>query len=364
IAHDFNNILMAILGNADLCLEDDGLNVNVERRLNAISDAGRRAAELCQQMLAYAGKGNFEERDIDLSVLAGETLDILRVSIADNTRITTDLATDIPAVSGDPSKISQLVLNLLSNAAEAIGHGGGELRVTTGVRHLDGDDHGRLALAEPIPEGPYVFVRVRDDGEGMDEETRRRLFDPFFTTKFAGRGLGMAAALGILRSHGGAIAVDSAPGRGTTVEAYFPALDRSVGDASSRTPDAVRRWRPTGTVLVVDDEAVVRDVVELILRNTGFDVLTAASGGEALEIYRAEGERISGVIMDLTMPGLDGLATFERLREINPEIKVLLSSGYSGDTLIERYLEKGFAGFIAKPYRPSTLRAALREAMR
>ncbi|MEO1084141.1 MAG: response regulator, partial [Acidobacteriota bacterium] len=290
-------------------------------------------------------------------------LDILRVSIADNIRVVTDLDPDIPAVSGDPSKISQLVLNLLSNAAEAIGQGDGELRVTTGLRHLDGEDHERLALAEPVPEGPYVFVRVQDDGEGMDEETRRRLFDPFFTTKFAGRGLGMAAALGILRSHEGAISVDSEPGRGTSVEAYFPALDHSVGDSTSRTPESVRRWRPTGTVLVVDDEAVVRDVVELILRNTGFEVLTASSGGEALEIYGAEGENIAGVIMDLTMPGLDGVATFERLQEMNPDVKVLLSSGYSGDTLVERYLEKGFAGFIAKPYRPASLRSALREAI-
>ncbi|MEM1180330.1 MAG: response regulator [Acidobacteriota bacterium] len=362
IAHDFNNILMAILGNADLSLEEEGLSDPVERRLRAISDAGRRAAELCQQMLAYAGKGHFEEREISLSTLAGETLDILRVSIADDIEVIIELDPKVPAVLGDPSKISQLVLNLLSNAAEAIGSRG-ELRLVTGLRHLTAEDNERLVLAEPITEGPYVFVRVQDDGEGMDEETRRRLFDPFFTTKFAGRGLGMAAALGILRSHGGAISVESTPGEGTVVEAYFPALDHAAGETTPQTPEFVRRWSPTGTILVVDDEAVVRDVVELILRNTGFKVLTASGGQRAIEIFEAQHASIAGVVMDLTMPGMDGLATFERMREISPDVRVLLSSGYSGDTLIERYLDKGFAGFVAKPYRPATLRAALRNAL-
>ena len=173
----------------------------------------------------------------------------------------------------------------------------------------------------------------------------------------------MAAALGILRSHGGAISVDSELGQGTTVAAYFPALEHEAGDAAPKTPEGVRHWQPTGTILVVDDEAVVRDVVELILRNTGFDVLTASSGQQALEIYGAEKKKIRAVILDLTMPGMDGLATFERLQMLDPDVRALLSSGYSGDTLIERYLEKGFAGFIAKPYRPASLRTALRDIL-
>ncbi|MEM6792946.1 MAG: response regulator [Acidobacteriota bacterium] len=363
IAHDFNNILTAILGNADLCLDEDDLPADLDRRLRSISEASQRAADLCQQMLAYAGKGQMEERELDLSIVTRETLDLLQVSIDPKIRIETDLASRLSAFIGDPTKIRQLVMNLLSNGSEAIGEARGVLRVTTGERFLSARDLQKVVLADPVPEGSYVFLRVEDTGSGMDEETQRKIFDPFFTTKFAGRGLGLAAALGILRGHGGAISVTSSPGEGTAFEVFFPALDHSADNLAAPSSEEIRRWRSTGTILVVDDEDIVRDVLTLMLRNTGFEVLAASSGHEAIQLYEKHSHGVAAVVLDLTMPGIDGLETFSELRRINPEVRVILSSGYSGDTLIERYMEQGFAAFVPKPFKVTTLRETLRRVL-
>ena len=366
VAHDFNNILMAILGNADLALEDASMDPTALRnRLQEIRRASHRAAELCRHMLAYAGKGPIKKEEIDLTNISLECLEMVRAGVSANVGFQLDMLESPPAVLADGTQLRQVVMNVLLNAVEALDaqqmeSGEGKVRITTSSRHLDPSFFQETLLADPLPGGPYVVLGVEDNGSGMDEATLKKIFDPFFTTKFTGRGLGLAATLGIVRSHDGAIKATSRSGQGTTLEIFLPALDHGADHHSNSSTEEIRAWRKTGTVLVVDDEEIVRDVVSVMLRNTGFDVLVASSGDQALEIFAEEQEQITAVIMDLTMPGTDGQTTFERMREIQPEVKVVLSTGYAGDDIVERYLEEGFAGFLHKPYRASALRETLR----
>ncbi len=369
VAHDFNNILMAILGNADLALEDAAMDpTSLRSRLQEIRRASHRAAELCRHMLAYAGKGPIQKKELDLTTVALECLEMVRAGVSANVGFELDLLENPPAVLADGTQLRQVAMNLILNAVEALDpqqveSGSGKVRVTTGLRHLDPSFFQETLLADPLPGGPYAVLKVEDNGSGMDEATLKKIFDPFFTTKFTGRGLGLAATLGIVRSHDGAIKATSRPGQGTILEIYLPALDHGADPESQSGTGELRSWRKTGTVLVVDDEEIVRDVVSVMLRNTGFDVLVASSGDQALEIFAREFQQISAVIMDLTMPGADGQTTFGHMREIDPEVKVVLSSGYAGDDIVERYFEEGFAGFLHKPYRAGALRETLRKIL-
>ena len=362
IAHDFNNLLTGVLGNASLARLEVSATSPLLPCLDQIEEAAMRAAELCKQMLAYAGRGRFVIQDLDLSTLVAETTHLLKSSIARGVDLRFDLAEGLPAVSADATQLRQIVMNLVINASEAIGTGSGIVSIATG--------HGRAervwtdgTLAAPdLPEGDCVFLEVSDNGSGMTPETVAKIFDPFFTTKFTGRGLGLAAVLGIVRGHRGALKVSSEAGRGTTFQILLPCAGGRVPPPPP-VPGETAAWRGAGTVLVVDDEATVRLAAARMLASIGFRVLTAESGREAVERFRAEGENIRAVLLDLTMPQLDGEGTFRALRALRPDVRVLLMSGFNEQDAIGRFIGEGPAGFLQKPFDTESLRARLQEIL-
>ncbi|MEP6668044.1 MAG: CHASE domain-containing protein [Chthoniobacter sp.] len=354
IAHDFNNLLTGILGNASFARMDIPANSPAQPSLEQVEIAAQRAADLCKQMLAYSGKGRFIVQQLDLSAVVRETADLLQVSISKSSVLKYALAENLPAISADATQIRQIIMNLVINASEAIGERSGVISVATGVMDADRAYLTEAYLSPNIPEGTYVFLEVSDNGTGMTSETRERIFDPFFTTKFTGRGLGLAAVLGIVRGHSGALKVYSEVGRGTTFKLLLPCAG-GPAEAAPDAPAAPPLWRSSGTMLVVDDEDTVRAIARRMLERVGFEVLLASHGHEALEVFHRDGARIVGVLLDLTMPQLDGNATFTELRRLDPEVRVLLMSGFNEQDAITRFAGKGLAGFIQKPFKPETL---------
>jgi two-component system cell cycle sensor histidine kinase/response regulator CckA len=361
IAHDFNNLLTAILGHANLALMDLAPEAPARDSLREIEKASARSAELCRQMLAYAGKGRFVVEAINLSRLIEELAHLLNVSISKKVLLRCQLAEELPTIDADPAQMRQVVMNLVINAAEAIGDVEGVIALSTGVMQCDEVYLRGGGLIEPPAPGRYVYLEVTDTGCGMDAETQARIFDPFFTTKFAGRGLGLAAVLGIVRTHRGMLKVESERGRGTTFRILFPASAKTAAPAAlggTRPP-----WRGTGTILLVDDEEPVRVVGTRMLQRCGFTVLTAADGREAVELFRAHRAEIACVLLDLTMPRMDGEETYRELRRLQPDVRVVLASGYSDQEISRRFRGAALAGFIEKPYRVGTLSAKLHEAL-
>jgi two-component system, cell cycle sensor histidine kinase and response regulator CckA len=272
------------------------------------------------------------------------------------------LAPALPRIEADSAQIGQVMMNLIVNASDAIGERPGTISVTTGVLDADQAYLAETYLAPDLPAGSYVWVEVADTGSGMDAETQGKIFDPFFTTKFTGRGLGLAAVLGIVRGHRGALQVQSAPGHGTTFRILFPALGAEV-TAQPETPAALAKQPVQGTVLVVDDEEAVRVVTTRMLKRLGFAVLTAADGQAGVEAFRAHADEIDCTLLDMTMPRLNGEEVLRAIRHIKPDARVLLSSGYSQQEMRERFGAAGLAGFLQKPYSPADLREAMQEAL-
>ncbi len=355
IAHDFNNLLMAVLGHADLALMDLSPLSPARGNIQEIETAARRAAELCRQMLAYSGKGRFIIESLDICELIEEMVHLLKTSIAKNVMLNLHLDNKIPPISGDASQIRQIIMNLITNASEAIGERPGSIRITTGLMHCDRAYLEHLALSEELEEGEYVYLEVSDTGCGMDKETMGRIFDPFFTTKFTGRGLGLAAVQGIVRGHKGALKVYSEAGKGTTFKVLFPAVN-TEGPVHRHEAVSDTHWKGSGTILLVDDEEMVRSIAGEMLERLGFQVLTARDGVEALEVYQQRHPEIAGVLLDLTMPQMDGEETLRELRKIHPSVRVVLSSGYNKQEITQRFAGKGLAGFIQKPYRLAELK--------
>ncbi|MBI3447511.1 MAG: response regulator [Acidobacteria bacterium] len=369
VAHDFNNLLVVILGNAELAVADLPDSSPVRSRLHQIEIAASRAADLTNQMLAYTGKGRFVAEPIDLSSLVAEMTHLLESVVTKKAELRCHLAARLPAVMGDPGQLRQIVMNLITNASDAIRDGIGTITVTTGAADLDARDLSEALLGEGLDAGRYVFVEVADTGCGMDEVTRARIFDPFFSTKFTGRGLGLAATHGIVRGHLGAIALRSAPGQGTNFKVFLPATAgaREAGDVvpnQTVRPAPVLGPKESGTILVVDDEEGVRAVAESILRSMGFDVLLAEDGRKGLDVFGDHRDVIDLVILDLTMPEMDGEEVLKEIHRVSPEARVVLSSGYSETDVIKRFAGKGIAGFIQKPYRVESFLETLRAAMR
>jgi two-component system cell cycle sensor histidine kinase/response regulator CckA len=365
IAHDFNNLLMAMLGNADLALEDISPLSPVRPSIEAIQIAGRRAADLTNQMLAYSGRGAFEIRQLDLSELVDEMIHLLESSTTKKAVLTTRLESDLPGTRGDPAQMQQVILNLIVNASEAIGDDEpGVVTVSTGVHVCSREYLATSYLDEEQAPGEYVYIEVADTGCGMDEEARTRLFDPFFSTKFTGRGLGLAAVLGIVRGHNGAIMVDTEPGKGTTFRVLFPAVAEEA-KAPTPTGDLTKpdEWRGTGTVLVVDDEDLVRSLAVRMVKRLGFEVLQATDGQDAVEVFRKHADTITCVLLDLTMPRMDGSEACLEIQRIREDVPVILSSGYEESELSERFDGYGVAAFIQKPYQPSKLRGVLQSVL-
>jgi signal transduction histidine kinase/CheY-like chemotaxis protein len=357
IAHDFNNILTAIIGNANLALIRLNKESPAVENLHRIEQAAARAADLAKQMLAYSGKGKFVVENINLNTLLEEMLHMLNVSISKKAIMRLNPHQHLPSVDADATQIRQIIMNLVINASEAIGDKSGVIAITTGCMYCDRNYLKNVWLDENLADGHYAYLEIADTGCGMDRETLAKLFDPFFTTKFTGRGLGMAAVLGIVRGHKGAVKVYSEPGKGTTFKILLPA----AGHPAELCNDADHsdEFRGSGTVLLVDDEETIRGVGAEMLKELGFSTITASDGREAVETFRNNSD-ISFVILDLTMPHMDGEQCFRELRQLNPDIRVIMSSGFNEQEVTQKFIGKGLAGFIQKPYKLSTLREVFR----
>jgi PAS domain S-box-containing protein len=359
IAHDFNNILTAVLSNASLARLAMGKTGPGEGYLQQIEHAARRAADLCAQMLAYAGKGKLSTGPLDLSHLVRDTTSLLEVAISKNCLLTLHLADPMPPVLADATQLRQIVMNLVINSSDAIGERpDGKITVTTFTRQADAALF-RTALHQPkLAAGLYAGLEVRDNGSGMSPETIERIFEPFFTTKFSGRGLGLSAVLGIVQSHHGALFVESRPGEGSTFRLLLPVAavapePKSVAKSVAAKPDL------HGTVLVVDDEEAVRFVMGEVIRMHGATALLAADGAQALEICQQQGDKIDLILLDLTMPGLSGEDVMRQLQQRNIHKKVVVMSGYSEEETMRRCAELGVAAFLRKPFELDAVVAKL-----
>jgi PAS domain S-box-containing protein len=352
IAHDFNNLLAVIMSNIEIVISDVPVTSPVQNYLTNALLAGKRAAELTRQMLAYSGRGRYITAQINLSNLVRGLSDLLKVSISKSVRLEFNLASDLPVIEVDAAQIQQVLMNLVTNASEAIADKPGVVTISTSVRECDASYLAETRTGNKPRPGRYVILEVSDTGCGMDDTVRAKLFDPFFTTKFVGRGLGMSAVLGIVQGHGGAIMVSSKPKKGTVVSVVLPALKKEPEPANEPLPfkpPAPVSQTISGTVLVVEDEAQVRSLMELLLKRMGLDVLNAADGLQAIELCREHADKISFVLMDLSMPNMDGREALLELRKIRPDIKVVLTSGYESEELSGRYREQGFDAFLQKP---------------
>jgi two-component system, cell cycle sensor histidine kinase and response regulator CckA len=363
IAHDFNNLLAAILGNTELALLDAAPQSPTFYCLEQIEKAARRAAELTRQMLTYSGRAPAAEtREINLTELVQEMTELLRISISKRCTIEYEFGEGLPPIEGDASQLRQVVMNLLINASEAMGARGGLLRVKTTLREVgpDGLDWG--SATGRVTPGRYVCLEVSDDGHGMDAQTMQRIFDPFFTTKKPGRGLGLAAVLGIIRGHQGAIQVESKPGEGTTIRVLVPSVEEGVGVrvAGAKVGED---WHGEGTLLLVDDEDTVREAARRMLEKAGYTVLAANSGESALEIFADFGAEISAVILNPGTPGMGGVELLRGLRRLRPEVKIIAWSGLESEDVRLRWAEEGASAFIEKPSHSRELAQALRRAL-
>ncbi len=347
IAHDFNNLLVAILGQADMALTDLADSSRVQKCLDAIKRASIRASDLTAQMLAYAGKSSPELAPRNLNRLIEEISRLLSSSIPRKVKLEMDLAENLPAVEMDVTQIRQVVLNLITNAGEAIGNKPGCIRVSTALSKTD-------PCGEAAQSGgrTWVQLQVADDGCGMSRKTIEKIFEPFFSTKYSGRGLGMSAVQGIVRRHGGNLSVQSTPGEGTTFRLALPASSREVAEPAEPPQQEVRAFNKTcRSILVVDDEEDVRDILTAMLESSGFVVITAPDGPSGLEVLREQGEDIAAVILDMTMPVMSGDEVLTDIRRMLPEMPVLLCSGYEERQAMQMVGAGDISGFIAKPFQ-------------
>ncbi len=364
VAHDFNNILVGVLGNAELALDDLPEDSPGRRRLERVVTSAQRAAELVNQLLAYSGQGQFLIEKLDLSQLAERLRDLISASISKKAVLTVEATHGPVWVDADPAQLHQVLINLITNASDALEEQAGSIRLATGRtrvgnRDLDGD-----IRAEDFEPGDVAFIEVADDGSGMDAETRDRIFDPFFTTKFVGRGLGLAAVLGIVLGHRGAIRIDSRPGEGTAIRVLLPLAAppaRPVAPAAGRAGEPADL--PPGTFLVVDDDPAVREFVTEALERSGGTVLLASDGAEGVDVYRRRADEIDLVLLDVMMPVMNGAETFHELRLIHPEVRVVLMSGFSEQLATNGLAENGPDGFLQKPYSPEELTRMIRDVL-
>jgi len=360
IAHDFNNLLTPILGNASILQARLPQSDPSQQALAEVIMASDRAAMLTQQLLAYAGKASLQTVPIDLSEHVREIAELLRASMPKKVELILDLDDDLPIVDADPSQLQQLVMNLVINGAEACEQQPGSVRMRTSTREVGLRGQTVAGSTAEMKPGTYVYLEVRDDGAGMEPEVQEQIFDPFFSTKFTGRGLGLAAALGIVRSHKGSISVSSEPGKGSVFQVLLPA---TTGQPARREDDTSEEPMGEGLVLVVDDEPMVLQFAKVALEQFGYQVATADGGSAAVDFFQDHGEEIVCVLLDMTMPDMDGRETFEKLRSVRADVLVVLSSGYSEISATEQFGDTGPAGFIQKPYTIRRLGQKIREVI-
>ena len=363
IAHDFNNLLVVILGNADLALMDIEPHARYRGSIEQIKLAARRASELTHQMLLYAGRGARGTDPLDLSALVGEMGSLLAVSISKKIALAYECDGEAPPVHADASQIRQVVMNLIINASEAIGDQDGTITVRTGEAHLDQEAASRVSIGEDLPAGRYASLEVSDTGSGIDAAARSRLFDPFFTTKVAGRGLGLAVVLGIVRAHRGAIEVRSQPSQGSSFRILLPALESGFAARAEGRVSQGPSFRGGGTILVADDEAGVREVAREMLERQGFRVIAVEDGREAVRVFRAVSGEIDAVLLDVSMPHLGGGEALREMRRLRSDVKAILCSGYMEGRARELCDGPVQASFLRKPFDSETLVGALRELL-
>jgi PAS domain S-box-containing protein len=362
IAHDFNNLLTSILGNASLLRYDLPKESPLHASLAQIEQTSLRAADLCRQMLAYSGRGRFQLQRVDVARLVEDTTHLIEVSISKKVVLRFNFAPGVPAVEADPTQLRQIVMNLVINASEAIGERSGIIAISTGVLAVDKTYLASTYLAPDLPAGSYVFLEISDNGCGMTPEVKARIFDPFYTTKFAGRGLGLAAVLGIVRGHGGALKVYSEPGKGTSFKLLLPVATGAV-TSEPGSPASPDNWRGQGQVLVVDDEATVRVIAARLLEALGFKVTVAEDGRAGVEAFQRQPDAFDLVLMDLTMPHYDGVQAFGLMRRIRADVRVILMSGFNEHDAVANFAGKGLAGFLSKPFDLAALTEKVRAAL-
>jgi two-component system, cell cycle sensor histidine kinase and response regulator CckA len=366
IAHDFNNLLTGIMGNAGLARRalNTGKAEQAASLLGDVLSASQRAADLTRQLLAYAGKGRFIIAPVDLCKLVSEVSSLIRASISKKISLVINVPDDCPLVEADKAQLQQLVMNLVINGGEAIGDEPGTLTVRVRTEHFTERRERPRTEGFPIVTGEYVRIDVTDTGAGMDPETRNRIFEPFFTTKFLGRGLGLSAALGIVRGHRGAISVRSEPGRGTTFTVLLPVpRDARVSDRVSGRFSVETGFQGAGIILVADDEEGIRALVSNVLGEAGYTVELAEDGQQAVERLRDLGDDVRLILLDLTMPELGGAEAATELRRMHPNTPIVAMSGYGDIEVLQRFSEAGVDEFLPKPFTPEELAAKVRDVL-
>jgi PAS domain S-box-containing protein len=362
VAHDFNNLLMAVLGNVDLARGDLPPQSPAHACLNEIEKAARKAADLCRQMLAYSGRGRFSVKAVSLNDVIAGMRHMLEVSAARQTQLRFRIDAALPAIEADATQVQQVVMNLALNASEALEGKPGTVTISTGGMDVGTGELLSQWGREPCPAGRYVCVEVADSGNGIPAEMLPQICDPFFTTKTTGRGLGLAAVLGIVRGHKGFLQVVTEPGRGSVFRVLFPALQ--TADPRPKTRDEVQApGRDSGLALVIDDEEAARTIACRMLERIGYKTVAAADAREGLAIFAEQADRIAFVLLDLTMPNMDGEQALQELRRIRPGARVLLCSGYDEVDVSRRFSDSELAGFLQKPYRMRELAMKLKCAL-
>jgi signal transduction histidine kinase/ActR/RegA family two-component response regulator len=348
LAHDFNNILAAILGNAELAMLDLSTNASTRYNLEQIDKASRRAADITRQMLTYSGRSPSAAQAVNLSDLVKEMAELLRTSISKRCTIHYHFEPGLPRIVGDSAQLRQVVMNLLINASEAMGGKNGEIHVRTGLRQNGAE--------------AWSTLEIEDNGSGMSEQTLQHIFDPFFTTKPSGRGLGLAAVQGIVRAHKGDISVESKPGQGSVFRLHFP-VAREVASLLENPVSELSDWHGTGSILLIDDEDAVREAARRMLKKAGFEILEAANGDEGAEMFCRYASELNAVILDLNMPGLDGFEVYEVIREVRPDMRVVVWSGVDEAEARERLQQIGNPVILEKPTSARELAATLKRVL-
>ncbi|MDD2734969.1 MAG: response regulator [Desulfuromonadaceae bacterium] len=360
IAHDFNNILAIIMGYCGLTKLDYD---TAEKHIPQIEKAVERAAELCRLMLAYAGKTTLTQTRIVMWMLVDQVVLMLKASISQNVEIKTCYLPHTPTIIGDAGQLRQVVMNLLINAAEAIGEAPGVVLVSLGKAVIPPDQSEIDYFGNAIPPDVYLLLEVTDSGCGMDDETMHRIFEPFYTTKFTGRGLGMAAVHGIITAHKGALQLVSHPGEGTTFNIFIPAQS-TIAAAEEAMPQAAEKpWKGSGTILLAEDEVQVTVIVKAMLEELGFSVITASNGREAVALYQNNAADISLVVADIGMPIMNGYEMFRELKRLNPELPIIISSGFGDEDVTATLSQAAIAGMLSKPYNFDLLKKVLKSVV-
>lgn len=360
VAHEFNNLLMVVSGNAEILRSRLAPQSSFQGNVDSIKVAAGRAADLAYQMLAFSGRGRFVVERRGLGEIVRDAEDLLRGAVDEGISLEFRLDDSVPEVEADVTQVGQLLLGLVANASEAIAGPAGRIAVTTGAMQCDSAGRDRKFVVDERPSGTYSYVEVSDNGAGMDRDTVDRMFEPFYSTKFAGRGLGLAAAFGIVRGHQGAIEVDSEPGTGSRIRVLFPAAEETL-DRPAGAPEVTEDCVTVGKVLLADDEPAVLDVGRLMLESLGYEVKTASDGQEALASFREQAEDIDVALIDLSMPGMGGEKVCEEIGKIDSRVPVILMSGYPESDIEARFGTKRFDGFLQKPYGLDQLRTSLQE---